>query len=254
MLAQTIVLIAAFAILAASAVAGVAGVARAESVEAAKALAGPGIETALAAYERYLGAAIAAQVPVASGAAIAPPSGVPALETVTAWSEQRYLEVPAASPLRIAVDVRPTATSVPSCTTGGAGPDVAHELQCSPFVQESRLSLDVGADVGPADDTGAVSPLAHSHVIVTVRLFAQPPYVAIGGVKDAAEPGDVHEGDSGGWNGALPAFASPGPAPDDTTIHVLYRCEPATGSCVASDPPPADDPTPVPWTNGNGLP
>jgi hypothetical protein len=252
-LAQTIVLIAAFAILAASAVAGVAGVARSASVEAAKALVAPGIETALASYQHYVAATIAAQVPVPAGAAAAPPPDVPALETPTVWSEQQYLEVPPASPLRIAVDVRPTASSVPSCAAGGTGPDVARELQCSPFVQESRLSLTVTTSVGPADAAGTVSPLAQSRYSVTLRLFAQPPFALVSGVKDASAPDGYHEGDEGGWDGALPAFASPGP--DDTTIHVLYRCTPGTGTCALSDPPPADDPVAaVPWTDGNGLP
>jgi hypothetical protein len=252
-LAQTIVLIAAFAILAASVVAGVAGAARAESVEAAKALVVPAVETALGAYLRYVAATIAAQVPPPPpGAASVPPPDVPALETLGAWSEQRSLVAAPGSLLRIAVDVLPTALSVPSCADGGSGPDVARQLQCSPFVQESRLSLAVTSDVGPADAGGTVSAIAQNRYTVTVRLFAQPPYAVVSGVKDAAEPGDVHEGDIGGWDGALPAFASPGP--DDTTIHVLYRCTPGTGSCTVSNPPPADDPTAVPWTDGNGRP
>jgi hypothetical protein len=252
-LAQTIVLIAAFAILAASVVAGVAGAARAESVEAAKALVVPAVETALGAYQRYLAATIAAQLPVPPpGAASAPPPDVPALEMFGAWSEQRSLAAAPGSPLRIAVDVLPTALGVPSCVAGGSGPDVARQLQCSPFVQESRLSLAVTTDVGPADAAGTVSAIARNRYTVTVRLFAQPPYAVVSGVKDAAEPDDVHEGDTGGWDGALPAFASPGP--DDTTIHVLYRCNPGTGSCAVSNPPPADDPTAVPWTDGNGRP
>ncbi len=254
MLAQTIVLIAAFAILAASAVSGVAGIARADAVDAAKAQVVPAIETALGRYQRYVAAAIAAQVAVPAGAAAAPPAGVAALAGLTRWTEQQYVAAVPASTLSVAVDVRPTAQTVPGCGTAGSGPDLAVQLQCSPFVQESRLSLTVTTDVGPADASGAVSPLAHGAYAVTLRLFAQPPYAIVSGVKDAADPGGYHEGDVAGWAGALPAFASPGPGPDDTTIHVVYRCEPGTGSCATSDPPPQDDPTTVPWTDGNGRP
>jgi hypothetical protein len=182
-----------------------------------------------------------------------PPPPIPALNASTAWTEQQTLDTPqGAAPLAVAVDVRPTAQTIPSCGSGGSGPDHALEMQCSPFVQESRLSLDVTTDAGPAGAAGAVSALAHGRFIVTLRLFAQPPYAIVSGAKDAAAAGDVHEGDDAGWGGALGAFASP--APDDTTIHVVYACTPGTGSCATSNPPPADAPTTTPWTNGNGPP
>jgi hypothetical protein len=254
MLAQTLVLIAMLAIFAASAVAGVAGTARAQSVAEAKALIVPGVETALGRYQRYVAAAISAQIAAAPATLTAEPAPIPALEAASTWNAQQYLEAPAAlsSPLRIAANVTPTAQSVPLCGGNDGGPDAAIDVQCSPFVQESRLSLTITSDAGPVDANGAVSPLAHGRYTVTLRLFAQPPYVMVSGVTDAANPAGYHEGDDAGWSGALPAFASP--APDDTTIHVLYSCVTGTGSCAVSNPAPQDAPTTLPWTNGNGLP
>jgi hypothetical protein len=254
MLAQTLVLIAMLAILAASAAAGVAGTARAQSVAEAKALIVPGVESALGRYQRYVAGVIGAQITAAPGAFAAQPATIPALEVTSVWNAQQYLDAPAApsSPLRIAVEVVPTAQSVPLCGGSDGGPDAAIDLQCSPFVQESRLSLTITSDAGPVDANGVVSPLAHGRYTVTLRLFAQPPYAIVSGVTDAANPSGYHEGDDAGWTGALPAFASPGP--DDTTIHVVYACVPGTGSCAASNPVPQDAPTTLPWTNGNGLP
>ncbi len=253
MLAQTVVLIALFAILAASAIAGVAGVARTQSIGAARALIVPGVESALSRYQRTIATTIAAQTGAADAVARQAPATIPALAGATAWAVQHTLEAPApAGPFRVAVDVTPTAQSVPQCNGAPAGPDTAVALQCSPFVQESRLSLTVTSAAGPLDASGTVSPLAHGRTIVTLRLFAQPPYSAISGALDAADPAGYHEGDTGGFGNALPAFGSP--APDDTTIHVVYSCSDGTGSCATSDPPPQDAPTAVPWTNGNGRP
>jgi len=253
MLAQTLVLVAMLAILAASGVAGMAGAARAQNAAVARALLVPGVETALSRYQRYVAATIGAQVTAPPGALRSDPGAVPALNAGTQWSEAQYLEAPdASSPLRIALDVRPTAQTVPACGGGNAGPDLAAEVQCSPFVQESRLSLTVTTDAGPVDAGGTVSPLAHGRYAVTLRLFAQPPYAIVSGVTGAADPADFHEGDTAGWSGALAAFASP--APDDTTIHVVYACVAGTGSCAASNPAPQDAPSTLPWSNGNGQP
>jgi hypothetical protein len=256
MLAQTIVLVAMLAIFAASAVAGIAGSARAQTADAAKALIVPGVETALGRYQRYVAATIGAQIAPPSGAAGAPPDEVPALNAGVAWPEQQYLESPGGpGPLFVAIDVRPTAQTTPACdAVNDSGPDAAVDLQCSPFVQESRLSLSLSSDVGPIDANGVVSPVAHGRYTVTLRLFAQPPYAVVTGVKDAADPDAYHEGDVAGWGNALGPFTSPGPSADDTTIHVLYECTPGTGSCAASNPPPPDAPTTLPWTNGNGAP
>jgi hypothetical protein len=247
-------LVAMLAIFAASAVAGIAGFARAQTAAAAKALIVPGVETALAQYERYVAATIGAQIAAPAGALAAAPSIVPALNGGANWSELHYLEAPASTgtPLRIAIDVQPTAQTVPSCAGNGSGPDAAVEVQCSPFVQESRLSLTFTSDVGPVDASGTVSPLAHGRYTVTLRLFAQPPYAAVSGVNDAADPAGYHEGDTGGYGNALAAFGSP--APDDTTIHVVYACVAGTGSCATSNPAPQDAPATLPWTNGNGAP
>jgi hypothetical protein len=252
-LAQTLFVCALLAIFAASAIAGIAGTARANASAAAKALIVPAVEAALAAYQRDVAATIAAQSGANAGALTAAPPRVPALNGQTAWNERRYLEAPdGSSPLRVAVDVVPAAQTTPVCGASDSGPDAAVQLQCSPFVQESRLALTFTSDAGLPDAAGTVSPLAHGRFTVTLRLFAQPPYTAVSGAADAAEPGSPHEGDTGGWAGALPAFASPGP--DDTTVHVVFACTPGTGTCATSDPPPQDAPTTLPWDNGNSRP
>ena len=94
-------------------------------------------------------------------------------------------------------------------------------------------------------------PLAQGRTTVTLRLFAQPPYAAISGIKDVQLPNDPHEGDTGGYANALGTFAPGAAVAGDTTIHVLYRCLPALGDCSESAPQPADAPTDLPWTNGN---
>jgi hypothetical protein len=250
-LAQTLFLIAMMAIFAGSAVTGVAGVARAQSSNAARALIVPGVEAALGRYQREIATTIAAQTAGGEGAALTVPATIPALAGATPWSERRYLEAsPEASPLQISVDIVPTAQTLPSCGAPGAGADRAIALQCSPFVQESRLSLAIVSDAGPVDETGAISALAHGRTIVTLRLFAQPPYAVVTGMKDAADPNGYHEADTAGFGNALGAFGAA--SPDDTTIHVVYECTDGTGSCATSNPPPQDAPTTVPWTNGNG--
>ncbi len=152
--------------------------------------------------------------------------------------------------MQIATSVVPTANA-PQCAQS-SGPDVAVALQCSPFVQESRLSLTLTTIVGPADAGGTVTPLASARTIVTLRLFAQAPYAALAGMKTAAAPADYHEGDTGGFGNAIADFATP--PPDDTTIHVTYACRDGSGSCAVSQPPPQDAPAATPWTDGNGRP
>lgn len=250
MLAQTLFLIVMIAILSTSAAAGIAGAARAQAAGGAKALIVPAVETALARYQRYVAATIGAQIAVPTDDLTAAPAIVPALNAQTPWAERQYVEAPdGASAIRVAVDVRPTAQTVPVCNAGNAGPDAAVALQCSAFVQESRLSLSLTSDAGPADANGVVSALAHGRFTVTLRLFAQPPYAVVSGAQDAARPGAPHEGDTGGWGNELPAFGAP--APDDTTIHVVYECTAGTGSCATSNPVPQDEPATLPWTNGN---
>jgi hypothetical protein len=255
MLAQTLVLLAAIAVFGATAVAGVAGAARARTAELATAAIAPGVETALGAYVHQIGVTIAAQAAAPAGVAAAAPPVLDALNGRTAFASARYVEAVTGSPLTIAVTVTPTATSVPACdpsTPGSnAGPDIEIDGQCSPFVGESRLSLAIEADAGIADRDAIVTPLAHRRTLVTLRLFAQPPFAMVAGAKDAVLPGDAHEGDVDGYGNALGSFLPADGLPGDTTIHVVYRCTPALGDCSASFPRPADAPTSLPWTNGN---
>ena len=150
MLAQTIVLLAAIALFAVTAIAGIAGTARARTVETARALITPAVETALAAYVRTLGATVAAELPPLDGTG--PPPELAALNGGVPFAAARYEEQAAASALSVAVDITPTTAPPPSCGPAGAqtGPDVAVDAQCSPFTQESRLSLDVVAYAGQA--------------------------------------------------------------------------------------------------------
>jgi hypothetical protein len=255
MLAQTLVLVAMIAIVATSVVAGIAGYARAETATAAKALVQPSIDAAIARYETtVLAPAIAASLQPGDGSA----SPATALNGGVAWGAQQYVLAPnAPSPLAAVVSVTPTATVVPACAPAGGstdgGPDLEYEGQCSGFVQESRLSLTVSADVGPSSGTTSVAAIAHGRDTITLRLFAQPPYVMVAGVADDATPGDPHEGDLGGYGNALGAFG-PSPSPDDTSIHVIFACTPAQGDCSGSHPAPQDRPTSLPWTNGNANP
>jgi hypothetical protein len=255
MLAQTLVLLVAIAVFGATAVAGIAGSARARTAELAQAAIVPGVETALGVYVHQVGAAIAAQVAAAPGGSAAPPAPLDALNGRTAFAAAQVVEAVADSPLTIAVTVTPTATNVPACAPSApgldAGPDTEVDGQCSPFVGESRLSLAIEADAGIADRNGIVTPLAHRRTLVTLRLFAQPPYAMVAGAKDGVLPGDPHEGDVDGYGNALGAFAPPQAPPGDTTIHVVYACTPALGDCTTSLPRPADAPTSLPWTNGN---
>ena len=253
MLAQTLFLVAMIGIIAFSSVAGIAGYARAETASAAKALVQPSIDEALARYESSVIAPAIANAAVGDGSAS--PAAIPALNGGLRWNAQQYVLTSGGTPMLAAsISVTPTVVAVPACRPAGTyaagGPDVQIDGQCSNFTQESRLSIAIVADVGPPSGTTSVSPLAHGVQTVTLRLFAQPPYVMTAGVTDDPAPGDPHEGDEGGFGNALGAFG-PEPGPDDTTIHVIFACTPALGDCNASHPPPQDDPTSLPWTNGN---
>lgn len=209
MLAQTLVLVTLIATFALAAIGGIAGSARARTAATAKALVAPGVATALATYLRDVAATVAAGVPPGDGSA--PPGPIGVLQGRGVFAVARYVERAPDSPLTIAVEVTP------------AGPPsacAAPAAQCSPFVQESRLSLDVVADVGIAGADGTVTSLAHGRSTVTLRLFAQPPYATIAGAKDGALAGEPREGDAG---------AAP--------IGVVYRCVPAAGDCANSRPP-----------------
>ncbi len=167
----------------------------------------------------------------------------------------------------VAYTVTPTTLAAPSCPELGAtpsqGPDTIAWLQCSGFVQESRLSLHVVVQVQDA----AAETLVQRDSDVTLRLFAEPPYSAIAGRDDAsaidATDGAAganaraapHEGDLGGdtLSGASPQpSASPWPS-GGTLIHVRYQCVDGTGRCANAAPPDPDGDlrANVSWSNGN---
>lgn len=252
MLAQTLFLMAALAVFASTAVAGIAGYARRQSVAVAKAHIAPGVEAALAVYEDDVRARIAGEIGSATpGPAGAPPSPVASLNGGASWAEKSGLLPPDPdTPIRVAYDIVPTTVAAPACDpqsgATNAGPDRAANAQCSGFVQESRLSLAITTNAGPVGRGGLLTPLATNRFTVTLRLFAQPPYVMVSGVKDAADATVLHEGDAGGWSGANVAATA-----DDGTIHVTYRCV-GDAACTTSVPASPDVPRTLPWTNGNG--
>ena len=252
MLGQTLFLVAVIALFASTAMAGIAGFARAQTAAIAKAYVLPGTEAALAAYERDIRDEVVREIGVQPATYGAPPPALDALNGAFAWGKKTgLLPADSGTPLRIAYAVEPTTQAAPACTPGdaavNAGPDTANDVQCSNFVQESRLSLAISTTVGPMDASGVVTPLASGRYTVTLRLFAQPPYAMVAGAKDAADPGELHEGDVAGWSGQNIA-----PTADDSTIHVIYACS-GDSACTTSLPKPEDRTRPLPWSNGNGL-
>ncbi len=170
----------------------------------------------------------------------------------------------------VAYTVTPTTLAAPSCPQLGAQPapgsDTIAWLQCSGFVQESRLSLHVVVQVL---DAAGGETFAQRDTDVTLRLFAEPPYSAIVGRDDASaiEPAAIngsagatdgatpHEGDLGGdtVSGASPQpSASPWPS-GGTLIHVRYQCVDGAGHCANAAPPDPDGDlrANVRWSNGN---
>lgn len=165
----------------------------------------------------------------------------------------------------LAYDVTPTTLAAPACTNGVSptAPDAIGWLQCSGYVAESRTSLHVVVRV--LDPGGAT--LAQREQFVTLRLFAEPPYSAVVGRKDAtagdpasadALEAPAHEGDVGGdtLSGSVPPPApSPWPA-GGTLIHVRYECHDGAGSCANAAPPDPDAAlrANASWSNGNRPP
>jgi hypothetical protein len=165
----------------------------------------------------------------------------------------------------LAYDVSPTTIEAPSCpapdTSVTNALDAVGWLQCNGFVAESRMSLRVVVRV--LDPSGN-AVLAQREQFVTLRLFAEPPYSAVAGRKDAsaADPSSAdalappaHEGDLAGdtLSGASPApLASPWPA-GGTLIHVRYECHDGAGSCANAAPPDPDAGlrAGTRWSNGN---
>ncbi|HTW82950.1 MAG TPA: hypothetical protein VMD91_02645 [Candidatus Sulfotelmatobacter sp.] len=170
-------------------------------------------------------------------------------------------------PFTVSATVTPTTLAAPACgaSAGSAssGPDAIAWLQCSGFVQESRLSVRVDVEVLDANG-GAV--FAEREEDVTLRLFAEPPYSAVVGHADgrADAPTDddpvtppVHEGDLGGDTVSGAPLPSPSPWPaGGTLIHVRYQCVDGTGSCANATPPDPDAALQYDthWQNGNAPP
>jgi hypothetical protein len=166
----------------------------------------------------------------------------------------------------VAYTVTPTTLAAPVCAQDGAlpsaGPDTVAWLQCNGFVRESRMSLRVVVRVL---DAGGAATLAQREQYVTLRLFAEPPFSAVVGRKDAGADDPTtadalaaapHEGDLGGdtVSGASPppAAASPWPA-GGTLIHVRYECHDGAGRCANAAPPDPDAGlhAGTRWANGN---
>jgi hypothetical protein len=162
--------------------------------------------------------------------------------------------------------VTPTTIVAPSCagpsTQTPPGADAIGWLQCSAFVRESRMSLRVTVRVLDAAGTAL---LARREQDVTLRLFAEPPYSAVVGRKDASADGatadalaaPAHEGDLGA---TIPGASPPPPGSTwpsgGTLIHVRYECRDGAGSCANAAPtdPDADLRANARWTNGNQPP
>jgi hypothetical protein len=254
-LAQTLILVAFIAIVASSVVTAAGTSFLAEAATRAKLVVAPSVATALAAYENEVVAPVIAREYSAGDGASAP-SPLAALNGGVAWQSARYVLAPDnGTTLAAVATITPTSVAVPACDPAGgavnAGPDVQQNGQCSPFVQESRLSLTIVTTAGPPTGPSTVAPLAHDVTYATLRLSAQPPYVMVAGLRDDADRHDGHEGDLDGYGNAIGSFGPSDPA--DSTIHVVFRCTPtAGGDCSQSQPPPADLPTSLPWTNGNG--
>jgi len=167
----------------------------------------------------------------------------------------------------VAYDVYPTTIEPPSCSAsasyGVASPDSIGWLQCNGLVAESRMSLRVVVRVL---DVAGNATLAQREQYVTLRLFAEPPYSAVAGRKDAAaaDPANAdalaspaHEGDLAGdtLSGiASTPVASPWPA-GGTLIHVRYECHDGAGACANAAPADPDEAlrAGTVWANGNVL-
>jgi hypothetical protein len=248
----------------AAAVAGRAGVQSAanRALEAA-------MHDAVADYQNQLASAMAPVADVLASpqpfAGVTPSLGnyAAALAAMPNPLTRTFAAAPATGPqFTLAYQVVPTTVAPPACATAvpSSGPDAIAWLQCSGFVQESRLSLVVSVEV--LDAVGA-AVLARRDQGITLRLFAEPPYSAVVGRKDsgADDPtsGDAlaqpaHEGDVGGdtVSGVPPVAVSPWPA-GGTLIHVRYWCDDGAGQCANAAPPDPDGNLRfgTRWANGN---
>ncbi|WP_317994785.1 hypothetical protein [Vulcanimicrobium alpinum] len=243
------------ALLAVAVLDGAATFARASVHAAADHLAAAALQDAVADYQQRLQAAIAASA--SQLASPAPFAGTPAsldgyaaaLAGLPATVTRTIAPGGDARGTRFTVTyaVTPTTVAPPSCDgSAHAGSDAIARLQCSGFVQESRISLRVDASIL---DASGVQTYARRETYVALRLFALPPYSAIvgsdDGAADAPAGGDAltapaHEGDLGG--------TTPG-----TSIHVRYECRDGAGHCANAAPPDPDAAlrTGASWTDGN---
>jgi hypothetical protein len=273
MLGTTFAFVVVLALLAGVVLDGAAAFARAGIQAAADHVVDGVADDAVAAYQRQLATAIAADKADAlleSGVLF---TGTPAPVALLAAPSAAPLAVdatpapdPSAAP-RFAVrySVTPTTIAPPQCAAGSSiGRDTIAWLQCDGFVQESRMSLHVVVQVF---DPAGRELLVQRDENVTLRLFAAPPYSVVTGraASGAADPvgayptGAPHEGDVGGdtVSGASPQPTQPSPYPSGgTLIHVQYACQPGSASCALADPPDPDLHLRrnAEWTNGNGAP
>ncbi len=279
MLGTTLWFVLAIGVLAGALLNGAAAFARAGVQAAADHAVEPAMHDAVADYQNALQTAIAqSAAPLApsqpfTGSTPSLDGFAHALATLPNPLQRTYPAndqgAPTGPRFTLAYTVTPTTLAAPRCpqfddTPGAQGPDAVAWLQCSGFVQESRVSLHVVVSV--LDAAGAQT-LARRDQYVTLRLFAEPPYSALVGRKDAAAPdaasdsGDpsrsapAHEGDLGGGtvSGASPPpAASPWPS-GGTLIHVRYECVDGAGHCANAAPPDpdADLRAGARWANGN---
>ena len=255
------------------AIAGIGAAARASLHAAAHAAVAPAFHHAVDGYQAQIAALVAAQL------AAAPPrdaaSGVAAVAVPPALADPVTIGAPARiteaiPPFVITEDIANTTRAAPSCADSGAddadSPDTVIAAQCSPWVAESRLSASITVDVWGSDPAANPSAplLAQETETVAFRLVADAPYAMLAGVKtgDARDPtsdsvavASPHEGDADGYSTAVAPVATP---PGDTTIHLTYQCQPSAANAPCPYAPlansPGDDPTALPWRNGNAEP
>jgi hypothetical protein len=124
-----------------------------------------------------------------------------------------------------------TAAPTPGPSCDPAQSSCAPNVQVNAYVAESRLTATITVTV--TDNSG--STVAQRSGTTVLRTFNTPPYVAIGGSREATfddVAGSHAVGDDGGAPPATPnpcAVATAG-ASDDTAVRVAYR-NAATAAC-----------------------
>ena len=185
-LAQTIVIVAMIAIFAASAGAGIAGAARARTVNAAKALTVPAIETALGRHQRYVAATIASQspgrCPVPQPGAAAGGPGTPGLRHVGRAADRRGCGCGTAarcgrrrSDGRVPCRVRRRRRGRPRY--GGRGAVLAVRARVAARRWRFRAWL-ASADAQPCGESDRIEPV-YGHA----PFVRQAPYAVVTGVR-----------------------------------------------------------------------